>query len=205
MNSAPLILPVGHQVGADAGRAVHQIRLGPAVHSLTPPQYAVWTLAHGTPDVLGTESRWQRDSVQDLAPDDGSIDALLDLGLLVEVAPDSEQALEFARTHRIIPLMLGLGNSPDDPSLFGIGLLHQPVLKVTHPIYDLWQWSTVDDTLWTTCENAADVARRAGSVDPELTEPHRLLTGFLGSLHALVLAGAACIDIPVRLDSLPAW
>ncbi len=96
--------------------------------------------------------------------------------------------------------MLGLGNRPDQIDTFGIGLLNRPAIDVSSAIYDLWQWSTMNDSLWATCENLADVARRAGSSDPELLEPARLLAGFLGSLHALLFANAACLDVDFRLD-----
>jgi len=204
-----LLLPVGHYVGIQyrigAAGAPRQVRRGATFHDLTEEQFAVWAAAHGSADAIENDVPWQRQSVErhpSVAGLDGAseiIEGFLAEGLLVEVTPSHDQAIVFARSHRVMPLMLGLGNRADEPDVFGIGFLTQPVIEVSHPIYDLWQWSAMDDSLWATCENAADVARRAGSTDRESLEPVRLLTGFLGSLHAILLANAACLDIDFRL------
>ncbi len=204
--SATLLLPVGHSVGAlyriSGPSAPHQVRRGATFHELSDDQFAVWSAAHGTPDTIEDGRAWNRRAVETdarVAGGAGLVDQLLGLGLLAEVTPGTEQALEFARSHRLVPLMLGLGNSSDEPDMFGIGFLHQPVMQVSHPVYDLWQWSTMDDTLWATCENAADVARRAGATEPDSIDPAALLTGFLPTLHALLLPHAAYLDTYFRL------
>lgn len=205
-----MLFPVGHRIGpqhrpAETDEPAEQVRRGATFHPLTDQQFAVWALAHGSPDAIRTNTPWRRRSVVELAGVGGVTTAaeivaeLIEQGLLVEVTPGADDALEFARSHRVMPLMLGLGNSAAEPALFGIGFVRQPVLQVTHPIYDVWQWSTMDDTLWATCQSAADVARRAGSGEPDYTDPARLLTGFLGALHALLVANAACLDVDFRL------
>jgi hypothetical protein len=206
----PLLLPIGHYVGAvyqDGQRGVRrQVRRGTTFHDLTDDQFAIWSAAHGTQEAVRADSAWQRRAVEQhpqvagLAGAGGLIDEMLDIGLLAEVTPGRDQVLEFARSHRLVPLMLGLGNSPDDADMFDIGFLHQPVLSVSYPIYDLWQWSTMDDSVWATCENAADVAERSGYTNPAYTDPTRLLSGLLRSLHALLVAGAAYLDIGFRLN-----
>ncbi|HEX3816499.1 MAG TPA: hypothetical protein VHX59_26960 [Mycobacteriales bacterium] len=203
--AVPLILPIGQQVGArfQTGQLVvaQQVRCGGKFHDLTERQAEVWQLAHGVPEEIDGQTPWQRSSVeQRLAGGGAIIDELTGLGLLVEVTPGTAEAAEFARAHRLVPLMLGLGNSANDPDTFGIGFLSQPVLQVSHAIYDVWQWSTMDDSLWNTCENATDVARRAGSTDPEAIETERLLTGILGSLHALLASSAGYLDIGFQLN-----
>lgn len=208
-----LLFPVGHHVGAqhrvESNEIVEQVRRGATFHDLTSSQHAVWTLAHGSPEAIQNDVPWTRQAVEELAKVAGLVavtevvDQLMETGLLVEVVPGTEQALDFAKTHRVVPLMLGLGNTADEPWLFGIGFLGQPILQVIHPIYDLWQWSAMDDTLWATCQSAVDVARRARSTDPERTDPSKLLTGFLGSIHALLLAKAACLDIGFRIGAPP--
>ena len=194
MDREPLIFPIGHGVGA------RRVRRGVSFHDLSDAEFVVWTAAHGTPEALRDEQPWLRRHVVEAAGVDDPaavLDTLLEQGLLVEV--DGDGAAGFARAHRVMPLMLGLGPVADDRSLFDIGFLGQPVLSVGHVVYDLWQWSPMDDTLWATCESAADVARRAGSTDPDYTDPDRLVTGFLDSLNALVCVHAACLDVPVRL------
>jgi hypothetical protein len=206
----PLLVPIGHYVGAvyqDGERGVRrQVRRGATFHDLTDDQFAIWSAAHGTQQAVQAGVAWQRRSVEEhpkvagLAGAGGLIDEMLDIGLLAQVTPGRDQILEFARSYRLVPLMLGLGNSPDDPDMLDIGFLHQPVLSVSYPIYDLWQWSTVDDSMWATCENAADVAQRSGYTNPAYVDPSRLLTGLLRSLHALLVARAAYLDIGFRLN-----
>lgn len=200
----PLLFPIGHQLGPShrAGRTVaaQQVRRGAVFHDLTGHQAEVWRLAHGVPEEIDRQIPWCRESVEERIPGAaGTIEELTGRGLLAEAVPGTAQADEFARAHRLVPLMLGLGNTPDDPDTFGVGFLSQPVLLVSHPIYDVWQWSTMDDSLWNTCENATDVARRAGSTDPDSVDTHRLLTGMVGALHALLAAGAAYLDAGFRL------
>jgi hypothetical protein len=204
-----LLFPIGHYVGVQhrigAARAVRQVRRGATFHDLSEEQFAVWAAAHGSEEAIGNDLPWQRQSLEQHPSVAGLdraseiIDDFLAGGLLVEVTPLDDRAIVFASSHRLVPLMLGLGNGPSEPDLFGIGFLTQPVIEVSHPVYDLWLWSAMDDSLWATCENAADAARRAGSAEPESLEPARLLTGFLGSLHAILLANAACLDIDFRL------
>jgi hypothetical protein len=206
----PLLVPIGHYVGAvyqDGARGVgRHVRRGATFHDLTDDQFAIWSAAHGTQQAVQAGVAWQRRSVEEhpqvagLADAGGLIDEMLDLGLLAEVAPARDQVMEFAGSYRLVPLMLGLGNSTDDPDMFDIGFLHQPVLSVSYPIYDLWQWSTVDDSMWATCESAADVARRSGYTNPAYVDPATLLGGLLRSLHALLVAGAAYLDVGFRLN-----
>lgn len=203
--TVPLIFPIGQQVGAryQAGQllATQQVRCGGTFHDLTEQQAEVWQLAHGVPAEIDQQIPWQRSSIEERLGGAGPIiDELTGLGLLVEATPGTVRAEEFAKAHRLVPLMLGLGNSAADPDTFGIGFLGQPMLQVSHPIYDVWQWSTMDDSLWNTCENATDVARRAGSTDAEVTETSRLLTGIIGSLHALLASSAAYLDVGFRLN-----
>lgn len=203
--AVPLIFPIGHQVGArvQAGQivAAQQVRCGGKFHDLTEQQAEVWRLAHGVPEAIDQQAPWQRSSVEERVAGAGPIiDELTGLGLLVETIPGTPKAEDFAREHRLVPLMLGLGNSANDTDTFGIGFLSQPALQVSHPIYDVWQWSTMDDSLWNTCENATDVARRAGSTDLDSVDTSRLLTGIIGSLHALLTSSAAYLDAGFRLN-----
>jgi len=168
-----LTFPVGHRVDQ------RRVRRGATVHELTEQQLGTWVAAHGSPDA---------------APDT----ELIGMGLLVEVVPGTDQALGFAQTHRLVPLMLGLGNAVDAPSMFEIGFRGQAFVQVNPTIYDLWHWSAMDDTLWATCQSAADAASRSNAVD---TDPRALLDTLLESLHLLLLRNAACLDIDFRLGS----
>ncbi|MGW6282671.1 hypothetical protein [Kribbella sp. NPDC055071] len=198
-----LLFPIGHYAGTQYVDAapVQLVRHGVTFHELDAPTFTLWSFAHGSRQAVESETPWTRHAVVELAKATGTpdvVDELLGSGLLAEVDPAA--GIEFARAHRVTPLMLGLGNTAAEPSLCGIGFLNHPVLQVSLAIYDVWQWSAMDDTLWRTCENAAGAARAAGLDDPELVDPELLLTGFLQSLHALVSVNAACVDVDVRLS-----
>lgn len=208
--AVPLLFPIGHDIGPhyQAGRSVEparRVRLGPRYHELTRRKFVVWKLAHGSQEAVESERPWDRQSVESLAKATGIVDVddivdeLTEAGLLVEVTPGARDARSFATAHRLLPLMLGLGNSPKAPWLFGIGLVDLPVVSVTFPVFDLWHWSSMDETLWDACRSAAEIAERQGVEDPDFIDPKRLLTGFLGALHGILMAGAAHLDIAFRL------
>ncbi len=207
----PLLYPLGHYIGAhhppdSSLEPVQRVRLGPRYHDLTRRQFVVWKLAHGSQEAVQSDTPWRRRSVEELAGVTGIVDAaeivdqLTELGLLADVAPGTRAAHTFAVTHRLVPLMLGLGNSAENPWLFSIGFFDLPIVSVTYPVYDLWQWSAMDETLWDTCRSAAEIAERQGAEDPDSIDPERLLTGLLGALHGLLTAGAACLDDAFRLN-----
>ncbi|TDO57303.1 hypothetical protein EV651_11127 [Kribbella sp. VKM Ac-2571] len=204
MNDERLMLPLGHLVGS--GR----VRRGTDVVELDDRQYAVWALAHGSPHAVEKQITWQRDSIVQLARHAGVADAanlvqeLTGLGLLAEFRLDSDEAIDFAQRHQLTPLMLGLGNTAAEPGRFAIGFLGQPVLHVDFAVYDLWQWSAMDDTLWAVCRSAAGVAGRTDEDRPGGVDAEKLLAGFLPALHPLLLVNAAYVDVSFRLRGVSA-
>jgi hypothetical protein len=120
--------------------------------------------------------------------------ALLERGFLVEVAPGTGAAVEFARGHRAVPTMYGLGNSPEEPWLYSIGLFGQEMLQVARPVFELWAWGHLDGDLWRACESFAEQERAAGGTEPEVCDPAQVLAGFLGALHGLLNVQAIHLD-----------
>ena len=201
----PLIVPIGHYVGAffpTPGSPEHyqQVRVGADLVRLSDEQFRAWGLAHGLLDQLDS-TPWTRSALLAAAAQAGLADAeslvagLVGDGLLVEVSPGTAGAVEFGRRFRLVPLMLGLGNSPQEPWLYSVGFLDQPIVKMVSVLYDLWEWSHLDTDLWAACHGAATTARRAGITDPEQSEPEKLLTGLLESLHTLLAPNAAYLDL----------
>jgi hypothetical protein len=127
---------------------------------------------------------------------DEVVDELLAGRLLARSTP----AVEFAEGHRLVPLVLGLGNTEEQPYLFSVGLLYQPMVTMTGALYDLWQWAHLSPDLWWACRELATVATRAGVTAPEQTDPDQVLAGALGSLPQLLSARVACFD--VRIEGL---
>jgi hypothetical protein len=195
----PLLVPIGHDVGAlfdrEGGRR-QQVRMGTDLAGLTPAEYVVWLLAHGTDD----SDRPTRSSVTTAAArlkpgiDHTAeiIDRLVHEGLLAEIDPAADSAVDFAQRHQLVPLLMGLG--PDQNGLQTIGLLGQPIVQVSGPVYDVWAWSHLTPQLWIGCQDAAEVARRVGVTAPEETEAEGVLTGILRSVHGLLCVRAAYFD-----------
>ncbi|MGI8628315.1 MAG: hypothetical protein ACR2J5_17370 [Geodermatophilaceae bacterium] len=140
-DTSSLVFPVGHYMGP-----FHPSRNGPAKHHIVRVDWEtpklpdeghvdIWALAHGLP--TREDVRWTRRAIIEAADEAGMPDAtaildnLASLGLIAEVTPGTEQAHEFANSYRLQSLLIGLGNSPDDPLLDGIGLMGlAPVVKV---------------------------------------------------------------------------
>jgi hypothetical protein len=98
---------------------------------------------------------------------------LLSAGLLA-VADDP---VAFAQTYRLDPLLVGLGNTPEAPDTYRVGLPGQEPAELTESAYELWQWSTLAPTLWHTCEIRAKLAGIpvADTVTEVLTDVRPLL------------------------------
>jgi hypothetical protein len=197
----PLLLPVGHDVGAlhaaDGGRR-QQVRAGLNLVELSDPEYVVWLLAHGT----GDQDRPTRSSVaagaERLEVSRADVTAITDqlvaVGLLAEVDPEALPAVDFAQRHQLVPLLMGLGPDQEDGVLQTIGLLGQPIVQVSGAVYDVWAWAHLTPQLWIACQDAAEVARRVGVTAPDETEAREVLTGILRSVHGLLCVRAAYLD-----------
>jgi hypothetical protein len=201
----PLVFPLGHYVGAfhpDIGAPLkyRKIRIGVEVEQLPGEElFGVWALAHGLPDRVGRVP-WTRDSVIAVAGEMGiakaedQLEQLIERHLLAEVTPGTPQAAEFARGHRIQPLMLGLGNSPEDPLTFSLGFVGTPpAVKVNSFLYELWQWGRVTRSLWLTAEMFAQVEQKV-SPDNRQSSPAGILDRMLQQLHILLAHNAAYLD-----------
>lgn len=205
MASEPLVFPVGHFGGTffgadDPDERHHEVRLAAAVLDLSDEELRVWALAHGIPDDVQTRP-WTRTTIAEVARSadlrdvDLVLDGLRDRGLIAEVAaPDQADLRRFASSHQVIPLMTGLGNSPDEPWLYSIGLPGLAVLQSSRPIYSLLVWGHLDYDLWSACQTYADVERAAGAADPVETDPAQVLAGFVATLHGLLSVNACYLD-----------
>lgn len=194
-----VLFPVGHSLGAfhpgdGETPPVQQVRLGPEIVELSDQEFLVWTLAHGLVDEQGLPVPGTTATVLEYADEPGILESLVDRGLLAEVLPGSAESVDFASTHRLLPLAMGLGNDPAQPWLFAVGLLHQPLVLMTGGMYDLWQWAHLSPNLWLACQELALVASQAGIADPEQTDPEQVLAGALAALHQLLAVRVACLD-----------
>ncbi|MBA3278461.1 MAG: hypothetical protein H0U22_07045 [Geodermatophilaceae bacterium] len=205
--TAPLVFPVGHYMGPfhpsqGAPAKHHIVRVGWDTPKL-PDQahFDVWALAHGLPSRTRTV-RWTRQAIIETAAEidlPGTADILDSLaarGLIVEVTPGSDQAREFAVQYRLRSLLIGLGNTPDDPVLDGIGLGGiPPLVKVRPRVFEIWQWAHLWPSVWAACEGLAWVAGQAGGARPEDAEPEALLDFMLEAFRTLISHNAVYLDV----------
>ncbi len=202
--AVPRLFPVGHCIGAyydDPGSTSHtfRVRLGPDVIRLSSEQFAVWGLAHGVPD-RPPDQPWDRHSVvaagyaAGLRDPERAVADLTSQNALVEAVAGADSGFHFARQHRMLPLMLGLGNTADEPRVYAAGVIGQPIVLMSSTVYDLFAWAHLDTDLWSACQRAAESAIQVQVNDVAATDPARLLDVLLGSLHTLLSPNAVCLD-----------
>jgi hypothetical protein len=202
----PLVFPLGHAMGP-----FHQHRGAPPAYwvvrlgwdsPLLPDQAAadVWALAHGRRDRVAT-APWTRAELCRAARDAGVeepervLEELLGRGLVAEVSPGTEAAVEFAGTHRVQSLLLGLGELADEPGVDGIGLLGMPPLaRVQLGTYELWQWGHLWPTLAEAAGGLAEMAAQSPDHAPEEADPPQVLERVLRELHQLLAVRAVYLD-----------
>jgi len=208
----PLIVPIGHYVGVHVPRdrtesEFHVVRIGWESYQLEDAaQFAVWALAHGLPEPgAGETAPWTRSALVGAARASGIPnvgDALADLtarDLLIEVTPGTAEAVEFARVCRTRSLLIGLGNTLEEPRRYAIGASENaPVARVSGFAYELWKWGHACDSLWHACHVFA-AAGSPGEVDE--TDPERVLTRCLAAIQVLLANGAIYLD-EAREDAL---
>lgn len=204
-----LVLPVGQLVGtyhdpADAEGHHHEVRIGGQIHELTDTELVTWVSAHAAPDEradgLAENGPWttaallRQLTAQGVPQAATLVDTLFDRRLLAEVTPGGDGAVAFARAHRVVPTMLGLGNLPDQPWLYSIGLMGQERIRVSRLVFELWAWGHLDGDLWQACDTLAALEK----ADGEVAGPAEVLEGFLHTLHGLLNAQAAYLDTVER-------
>jgi hypothetical protein len=211
-NAQPLIVPIGHYVGASVPPGAteaefHAVRIGWEIYRLEDAgQFAVWALGHGLPEPGGGDTApWTRSALIGAARASGIPnigDALADLtarDLLIEVTPGTAEAVEFARVCRTRSLLIGLGNTLEEPRLYAIGASENvPAVWVSGFAYELWKWGHACDSVWQACHV---IAAAGDPNDPDETDPERVLTRCLAAIQVLVAGGAMYLD-EAREDAL---
>lgn len=204
----PLIVPIAHYVGQVYEMAddttTYDLRGGWDIVSLTEPERAVWTLAHGVPEYINEGKRWTRSALTDAAAPyvggadpDAIITDLLDRDVLAEFVPGTRQAVDFAAEYRIVPMQLGLGNTKEEPWAWRIGFGDTALVTTSHTVFHTWKWSHLYKNLWESCRKLAQIREEQSSriIKPEDKDPEAILTQVLENLHLLLVANCAYIDV----------
>jgi hypothetical protein len=192
------VYPIGQLIRVRAAEDEFHVRIGAQLQQLSSADFSVWAMAHGPADHVprpwtGDELVAQAAAVG-LADAADRLDRLTDAGLVAHAAPGTETGLALARRVRMVPLVLGLGNSAENPDAYSVGLPGHPLAVLSAAAYDLFEWATMETSLWRACEGAAATAARVGIDDPLASDPAALLASLLGDLHRLLTPNAVCLD-----------
>ena len=206
-----LVIPVGHFAGpmytspfAEAPDSF-EVRFRDGIFSLSADEYAVWAVSHGDPNLVNARVPTTKEVVEFAArtagvAEPGTVfDGLVSNGLLVDVGEAGTSAREFAERHRVIPLALGLGNSPQNPAEFQIGLPNAARISVGYDVYHMWLFSYRAPTLWDALQTIAAEGREANEDEDEdgvrlIDDPDLLLDALLRALQVLVSTSCVFVD-----------
>lgn len=202
--STPLVLPIGHYVGAlyptpGGPLKYHEIRIGWSTFQLTESEFHAWALTHGMPEEVTARS-WTLDDARELSRRAGrstpdAFDEVLRREYAVQVLPGSEESVRFAKDCRLRPLLSGVGNTAAQPLRYGLGLGGtQMVVTVDVLAYQMWTWAGVCDSLWHACQIYARAAEAVPQFGPDDQDPERVLARALSSVQVLLANGAAYLD-----------
>jgi hypothetical protein len=195
------VFPVGHYGGLRPGEVpgaaqVHAVRVGWRQLRLSEDAFGVWVLSHGSTET--GKGPWTTDDIIQQADQAGVADAkahlenLVSDGALVLVPDRPDEAVVFAQSHRMEVLFVGLGNTPDRPDGYAVGLPGLGTAAILDPdCYELWQWGSVAPTLWHSSEVRSEVAGQLGRT----LEPVAALAQIMGDLRYLIVHGCAYLDI----------
>lgn len=184
------MLPVGYPIGpsyppgaSGPMEAPMEIRVGDGFRRLSTARYQAWMVAMEAFDRRGLRAACSRQEIGDAS---GHIDALLQEGLLIELADDPLDNLDLLDRHRMIPIGFGLGNSFEAPDRYLISQF-APGSEVTVDVrvYLAWALSTRPTSI-------GDAARRLGREHGIGPEP--ILAQLALNLPLLVNSGSTLID-----------
>jgi hypothetical protein len=151
------LFPIGHGAGPDASTESmpYVVRVGRTAEQLSAPEFGVWLLAHRLTHVTELAAACADADIDD---PERHVDTLLSRGLLAA----ADDVTAFAQRYRLLPLFVGLGNRPDDPERFAIGVPGlEPLATLGSIAYELWQWGWVAPSLWAHCEVLATIGETA--------------------------------------------
>ena len=192
------VYPIGQLIRVRAAEDEFHVRVGAELQRLTSTDFSVWAMAHGPADHVPRP--WTSAELVAQARTVGLADAvdrlarLAETGLVAFAAPGAESGIALAQRVRMVPLVLGLGNSADNPDAYSVGLPGRPLAVLSAAAYDLFEWATMETSLWRACQGAAATAARVGIEDPQASDPEALLASLLEDLHRLLTPNAVCLD-----------
>lgn len=153
------VFPIGHYVGERHPEGLHHVRVGQSHQAMTTDEFGVWVLSHQNSPQWTVEDVLTLAAQAELPNAQASVDRLLTVGALVEVKDE----VAFAQSYRLESLLVGLGNTEEDPDTYRVGLPGQDPAVLAADSYELWQWAALAPTLWHTCEIRAKLSSHSAT------------------------------------------
>jgi len=177
------VFPIGHYMGERHPEGLHYVRVGMAHETMTADEFGVWVLSHQDSTQWTIEDVLSLAAATDLPAAAESVERLLSAGLLVTVTDPTT----FAREYRLEPLLVGIGNTPEDPDTYAVGLPGQEPARLSASSYELWQWAALAPSLWHTCEIRAKVSDAPAA-------PADMIPGVLADLRPILANSCGYLD-----------
>jgi hypothetical protein len=175
------VFPIGHYMGERHPDGLHHVRIGLRHQTMTADEFGVWVLSHQDSPQWSVENVLALAAQAELPNASAAVERLMSVGALVTVA----DPLAFTRSYRLEPLQVGVGNTPESPDVYGVGLPGQEPALLTAGSYELWQWSALAPSLWHTCEIRAKVAE---------SSPAEVVADLLAELRPLLANSCGYLD-----------
>jgi hypothetical protein len=154
-----IVVPVGRSNGpeypVDGGHEIehYELVLGEKSIYLPAEAHETWALAFSDSEAH-QQHRFTREHLAGLAAERGVADSATIVDRLVrsdafaEYEPGADSALEFLQRHQLYPTASGMGNSPEDPSMYRIGRNGQVLALIEHDIFAFWSDSYRRGSMW---------------------------------------------------------
>lgn len=186
--SSERVIPVGYPCGiqhGDSARSAPSAFLisGGQYFELQLEEYAMWTLGFECLDESELMARAQEIGINDPA---SRVRDLVDQQLVTTLSADLETDRPVLGSHRLLPLVIGLGNTRESRDWLRLG--HNPervVCQVEPLLYSLVTRSASMTSCWDLCET---IAKETGSELRDVTAT------FTAGICGLLPAGAAFLD-----------
>lgn len=212
-----VIVPVGFDMGPvyaetgppDRAPLRYEVHLGGDPQELTAEEYTAWKAAFSDPDAH-VNLEFDRARLDEtlrtvdhapagrLADPTTAVNRLLRVGLLLEFDPEAGEGLaEPFGIRRLYPRAHGLGTSDGMPDLYGIGYPGDRFVEIPTGVYNAWNTTLLEPTLWDACEIIAEIATEIGAQQEEPVEvPASELAGDVAVQLPLLVSGrAAFLDL----------
>ena len=207
MTGGGRLFPVGHLVdawrdGVDGPPHTWLVRVRAELLQLDAARFAVWAQAHspvghpvGTPWTRADVVRAVAGRDVPAAAAERAVDDLLARRALAEVADGDAERRSFLTAHSLLPLVIGLGNTAERPTVFALGLPQQTLVTGPRVLYDLVGHCPAQPSMWAACQASARDAVALDVPLAEVRDPDRTAELLVANLHALLAPHAVRLDV----------